>query len=358
MKSSDIISQLRSTLPSLTSYFSDDVSITSLSKSGTTVTAVTASAHGLTTGDYVYITGAKRRTPIASITRTGTVASATTSTPHDLTETWHTSVEIEGADQAEYNGEATLLSANTRSTFTFTVDSGATTPATGTMYLLEPWRRGFNGWVAVTVVDGTTFTYTSDDSYTATATGTMLVRKLPRISGALTVERAVESYTKFGQNKLWAFVVLGDATASRDRYAFSDAIATHTTGSMFRQVVLHDIDVFVFVPTKDTVSGRAERDLITDISTYLYRSLLGKTYPTYLVDEPVSVLNLAGHGVFSWNNGFYVHRFSFETSSEITKNDVTAPTFTRAFRDAVFEFNNEDFGVEILSTNVNLDDEI
>jgi len=86
--------------------------------------------------------------------------------------------------------------------------------------------------------------------------------------------------------------------------------------------------------------------------------LLGKTYPTYFQDEPSTVLNFASHGVFLWNNGFYVHRFTFESSSEITKNDVTEPEYTRAFRDATLEFNNRDFGIEVLETNINLDDEI
>jgi hypothetical protein len=359
MKASDIITQLRRSLPGLTNLFSDEVTISTLSKTGSTVTATTSSAHGLSIGDYVYVVGAARKTPVASITRSGAIASATTSSPHDLTEVWHPTVEITGADQAEYNGTSTLLSANTRNTFTFTVDSGATTPATGTMFLLEPYRRGFNGWVQVaTVPDTTTFTYSSDDSFTASAQGDMKVRKLPRISGALSVDRAVEAYTRMNQDNFWGFVVLGDVTASRDRYNFTDAIATHTTGSMFRQVLLNNIDFYVFVPTKDTLSGRLERDVMTDVSTYLYKSLLGRTYSTYLVDEPATVLNFASHGVFVWNNGFYVHRFSFETTTELTKNDVTEPEFTRAFRDVEFDFNNQGFGEEILSTNVNLDDEL
>lgn len=358
MKASDIITQLLRVLPSQTALFSDEVTISTLSKVGTTTTAVTSSAHGLTTGDYVYINGASRLTPITSITRVGTIATATTTVEHDLTEDWFTTVDITGAVESDYNGTKTLLSVPNRTSFTFTVTGSPTTPATGTIYLKEPWRRGFNGWYQVTVTNSTTFTYTSADSYTAAATGSMTLRKLPRISGALSLDRAQASYTKYGQNKLWAFVVLGDVTASKDRFSYGEEIASHSTGSMFRQRLLNEINIYIFTPTKDTLSGRNERDQITDVAKYLYKSIVGITYPTYFVDEPSTTLNFLSHRFLSWNNGFYIHQFKFESSTEMTKNDVVEPTYTRAFRDLQLEFNNVDFGIEIVDTLINLDDEI
>jgi hypothetical protein len=333
MKSSDIIQQLLSVLPSQTALFSDEVSISTLSKVGTTVTAVTSAAHGLATGDYVYVNGAQRLTAITSITRVGT-----------------------GATQSDYNGTKTLLNVTSRTKFDFTVTGSPTTPATGTIYLKEPWRRGFNGWYQVTVTDSTTFTYTSLDTFTATATGTMVIRKLPRISGALNLERAVDSYTKFGQNKLWAFVVLGPVKATRDRFALGDSIASHMTGSTFRQSLINEVEVYVFTPTKTTISGRVERDVISDVARYLYKSLVGITYPTYFVDEPSTTLNFLEHKFLSWNNGFYIHQFRFEGTEELTKNDVVEPTYTRAFRDLQINLNNKDFGNTIMTTLVNMDE--
>lgn len=356
MKSSDIIQQLLSVLPSQTALFSDEVSISTLSKVGTTVTAVTSTAHGLTTGDYVYINGAQRLTAISSITRVGTVATAITATDHDLTEDWFTTVDITGAAESDYNGTKALLNVTSRTKFNFTVTGSPTTPATGTIYLKEPWRRGFNGWYQVTVTNSTTFTYTSLDTFTATATGTMVIRKLPRISGALNLERAVDSYTKFGQNKLWAFVVLGPVKASKDRFSLGDSIASHMTGSAFRQSLINEVEVYVFTPTKTTLSGRVERDIISDVARYLYKSLVGITYPTYLVDEPSTTLNFLEHKFLSWNNSFYVHQFRFEGTEELTKNDVVEPTFTRAFRDLQINLNNKDFGNTIMTTLVNMDE--
>lgn len=359
MKAYDIINQLLRVLPSQTALFSDEVSISTLVNTSGTVTATTSSAHGLSTGDYVYVYGANRKTPISSLTRSGTTATATTSSDHDLTEVWHDSVEIIGATQAEYNGSHTLLSANNRRTFTFTVSGSPATPATtdDTIYLLEPWRVGYNGWVQVTVTGSTTFTYTSEDTTSSSAYGTMTIRKLPRISGALNLQRAIDSYTKFGQNKLWAFVVLGRVTASRDKRSISGGVANIGSGSSFRQNLTNDVSVYIFTPTKDTISGRFERDQMEDVAIYLYKTLLGKAYPTYLQDEPSTVLHFLYHDTAAWNLGFYVHEFVFQSISELTKNDVTEPEVTRAFRDLNLIQNNEEFGVSIIETLINLDDD-
>ncbi len=357
MKASDIIQQLYAVLPSQTGLFSDDVALSTLSKVSTTVTAVTSAAHGLTTGDYIYITGAKWKTAITSITRVDDVATVVCSSDHDLTEVWDETVEIIGANEANFNGMFTLLSVPDRYTFTVSIaDSGATS-ATGTMFVLEPRRFGFNGWYQVTVTNSTTFTYTSGSTTSATAYGIMVARKLPRVTGAVSVERAEAAYTKFGANKYWAFIVMGPVSASKSRYTQTDAINTSTAATAFRQHLLNTINVYVFVPTSASLSGRAERDAMTDISKYLFKSLLGKVYPTYFVDAPVTTLHFTQHRPYMYKGSYYVHEFSFEGISEITTNDITENEVTRAFRDLILDVNN-DFDVSILNTNINLDEEL
>lgn len=67
---------------------------------------------------------------VDSITQTSGVATATVSAGHGVHD--GDRVRIAGADQSEYNGIHVVRYA-TDTTFTFTVDSGATTPATGTL---------------------------------------------------------------------------------------------------------------------------------------------------------------------------------------------------------------------------------
>ncbi len=72
---------------------------------------------------------------VSSITQTAGVATVTTATPHGLsTSTFGAAayVTIAGANQAAYNGVQEVIVTGA-STFTFVVDSGTTTPATGTI---------------------------------------------------------------------------------------------------------------------------------------------------------------------------------------------------------------------------------
>src|SRR5665213_1189077 len=111
MKAADVAAQLRLVVPSLTSLFSTNLTVTSLTYDAGIVTAVTSTAHGLSTqNNGVLISGALVPNPIISLTSDGLVASATTENNHDLTANQHDIangyeplVSVEGADFTEYN---------------------------------------------------------------------------------------------------------------------------------------------------------------------------------------------------------------------------------------------------------------
>jgi hypothetical protein len=75
-KAEDIITQLRSVLPRYTNYFSDEFAISSLTRSGTTVTAITSTPHNLQTGWYVRIVDAITPFTLQSLTRSGKTVTA------------------------------------------------------------------------------------------------------------------------------------------------------------------------------------------------------------------------------------------------------------------------------------------
>lgn len=72
---------------------------------------------------------------VSSITTTDTTATVTTATAHGYSN--HDWVTIAGASQTEYNGEKQITSVADTTTFTYTVASGTTTPATGTITATE-----------------------------------------------------------------------------------------------------------------------------------------------------------------------------------------------------------------------------
>lgn len=75
-------------------YVGDDISVSSLTQSSGVATCVTSSAHGFSVNQYV---------------------------------------NIRGANETEYNGVIKILSTPTSTSFTYSVASGATSPATGTI---------------------------------------------------------------------------------------------------------------------------------------------------------------------------------------------------------------------------------
>ena len=111
MIASDVVNQLALLLPVLSDKFTTNLSVTSLTRSGTTVTAITAAVHGLTVGAQANIVGAQTPISIGTLTRAGVVGTLITDADHDMTEGVFTEVEIVDATEAEFNDTFTLLRA-------------------------------------------------------------------------------------------------------------------------------------------------------------------------------------------------------------------------------------------------------
>jgi hypothetical protein len=129
MKIADIVNQLKAVLPKHTDDFTTNLSITSLTRSGSTVTATTSSAHGLVVGKKALITGAKTPILIDSLTQVNGVAIALTNTKHLLYKGIKT-VEIDGADQTEYNGIKNIVEAPTLDIESITIAGNVATVTT------------------------------------------------------------------------------------------------------------------------------------------------------------------------------------------------------------------------------------
>lgn len=363
MKAEYIIRQLYDTVPFITDYFSETVNVTSLSRSGSTVTAITSVPHGLLTGQYVNITGAKTPTLITSLTQSNGIATAVTNQDHDLTEGgWFPNVEISGANQSGYNGTFELLRVPNRITFTYKLTSNPTSPATSTgdILLLTAGIGTYNGRYAVTVVNSTTFTYQIDSTPYSPPSGTISLKKNIRISGAATLDRAVEGYTKQATNKLWAFVVLDDTQINKDRFLRNDMVATRSTADDYRMRVIKNFSVYIFAPSTEGISARTERDLMEDIEVILYKSLLAIKIPSPYTEPTWSLVTPSGNGISEYNRAYYIHRFQFQTSFDILIEDTAYNPFTRAFRDIslnYYDFTEPLDGQIIASADFSLDDE-
>lgn len=382
MKAIDIIMYLKARLPEFTDLFNDVFTISSLTRSGTIVTAVTSVAHNLANNDLVHISDALSPNPISSL-RLATASEKTqiieylkakgreyrtlfalnivmaeTSNNHDLTELYQDNVVISGATETDYNGTHRLLRVQNRENFSYAISGTPSTPATGSPILIENLDFGYNGLYQITFIDTTTFSYEITGTPGSPAVGTPKAKTNPRISGDISPERCVNAYTKKGTNKLWAYVVLETTVTSKDRNSLSDAIATRVPGYTYRLKQLHSFSIYIFIPATSTISGRSQRDLMEDVNVYLSKSILGAILPNEFVDSTQNMVVPSGHGLFNDSGSYIIHKFDYEVSYDITVDDIVNESDNVAFRDIKLKFRKyfEDDNVEIMSTQVDLDD--
>jgi len=359
MKAEAVINQLALRLPQYTDKFTTNISVVSLTRSGTTVTVETAAVHGLTVGKQVNIQGAKTPLTIASLTRSGTVGTLVLDNNHDMTEGENTSVELSGAVEAEFNGTFTLLSVQNRKTITFTMADAGPVTATGTPLLLNGASilQQYNGlWAVATVPDTTHFTYEITDTTLYTpAAGTISARLEPRISGAISEERLIAAYTAQPTGNYWAFVVLGDVIASKSRHIESDAVDNLQRGHEYRQQIVQPFTVFVFIPTSAEVSARDARDAAEDLFRPICRALIQKKFDSGLNVGAQNPVVFTDHGFVAYNAAFYVHSYAFQATADITFEDTIGYDDDVAFRDISLTMG-VDVGTEVMTADIDLDD--
>lgn len=372
IKSETIIQQLQGTLPFYTDYFSEKVlTVSSLSVSGGTATAVTSTAHGLTTGERVAIKEAKTVIGIDSLTftantgigATGGVVTVVTTTNHDFTKGFGQSITIAGATEADYNGTFSVVDVPNVRTVTYAITTNPTSPATGTPVVQYQYKidaGGYNGLYTVTVTDTTTFTYpVTQTGLSGTATGTIKALNGLRVSGAVSQDRAIGAYTSQGLDDLWGFVILGDTVTSKDRRISSDAQHTYGPGDVFRSRVIIPFSLLVITPSTNDIAGRRVRDLMEDIKVPLFKSLLRARLTTVLSESEVYATTYSGDFFIGYADAYYIHQFQFETVIDIVASDtldyydVPFVDFSLIFKDPL----EEDGDDTIMQTlNVSLDE--
>ena len=358
MRAQDIVNQLAIVLPTQADDFTTQISVTSISRSGTTVTVTTDVDHGLTAGKQVNMNGVI--TPInCSITRSGIVGTLVTTSDHDITENAGYDVQIDGATQPEFNGTFTLLTVPNRRTITFQMDDSGPTSASGSPQLLNGFNifQTYNGLREVTAIPASDqFEYEITDSGLAQPIGDSIVAKTnPRISAAVNFERLLDAYTRQPQDEAWLFVVIGDALADKNRNIDTDSTDNIQNGHFFNQRLIQGVSLYVFLPTSAEISGREARDRCEELLKPICNSILTKKFSS-LVENTNNPLMITGHGFQAYNGAFYVHQYAFEATLQLGETDTYIPADDVAFRDIDLTMDL-DIGTETFSTLIDLDDE-
>ncbi len=356
---SDIIKQLVGVLPSLTDKFSDKFDVTSLTRIGSLVTAVTSVPHGFTTGDFVNISGAIAPVNVTNLVLSGNIASGITGEDHDLTLGFQDELEIVGAVETEYNGKHPLVSVENRRNFSYSLIGTPTSPATGTIFLFDGAERGYNGRFDITVTSTTEFTYTISTTPISPAFGDIKADGNIRISGGAEIGRLLQAYSKQLQNDSWLFVVRGPGFVTKNRKYDNDATYTPAGGIAYRQQFVKPFDIYWLTSAVGQIGGRQASDESEVIEQLLIKALCGVNFQ-FLFDETCDYfMTSTGERLFEYNGSVYVHEFSFEISGYINQLDIVKPALNVAFRDIQLGVESK-VGDELsspLTVEIDLDDE-
>jgi len=365
MKAEDIIKQLVAKLPGLTDKFSDQSTIDSITQTGLVATATIAAGHGLVDGELVTITEAVSPITTVSITRTATSAVIITNTNHDFTlnprETAKGFIQpviMSGSTEPEFNGTFKLLSVENRKQLTIEVADSGPIAATGSP-ILENGANAFasyNGSFNITVVSPTQFTYALKVAIPNDATGSPILHSGQRITGAVTIDRFLDGYTKQPTDDWWCVVVLGDVIASKGRQNRTDSTDQFNDNQHYRQAITQPFGIYLVAPASNSVAARPQRDEMEDVVPFVMQSVLLAKFATGFAINKDNRTTFTAHGFFLYNGPIYVHEITFEQNADLLFIDSVGNDPDVAFRDFDLTMNT-DLGDTQLTASVDLDEE-
>ena len=365
MRAEEVILQLAKELPRFTDNFNNVISVISIVTGVQNEAIVTTDiAHGLSVGQGVVIKGSESPIIITKIERVLNIATVTTQSDHDVTQGTPTELIIAGSPEPNFNGTKNILSPNgvpNRRTIKIQVDDTGFALAEGG-FLLNGSNvfQSYNGVFGVaSIISPTVFTYTMGQDALPDAQGTITISSNTRVSGAVSLSAALASYTR-QDDKLWAFVVLGDAVASKNRAIESDATDNQQrqgSGADYRQQLIQEMAVYLFVPSANEIAGRKARDLAQSMFRPICRSILFHKFDSNLFVGKFNPLQFSGHGSEAFESGaIYIHQYSFTQVEELYFDDTVGFDDNVAFRDICFEMG-VNVGTEQLTACIDLDDE-
>jgi len=365
MKAQDIIVHMMEYMPKYTDVFSGVVTPSSVVVSGTTVTMTFATPHGVANNGIVCVKGALIQNPIDTIDDSGDDVVFTTTLDHDITEGYTETVNLTSVSTPAIDGNYPIVTSENRKTFTLASFPGA---ALGDVVLNEAKEVvTVNGWFSgVTKVSDTVFSYELPAAFPVdpvVKADTVSAVNALRISGGASITRLKKHYEQQKYREVWAFVVLGASTTSKDRNVTDDPTLQQGGSNEWGALLMQSASVFVFVPSKDSServlgTGRAARDLIEDIRPQLFKALLGTEFDTGFAQKPSSQLAMVGDDLFEDNTAYIIHQFEFQQVAYVSDDDVVDKSETVAMRDVSIDYLDyfSDSGNIIMEAEIDLDD--
>lgn len=351
MKLSEIIKHCQKTLPKYTSYFSDAISVTSLTSVNNICTVVTEEPHNLKAGDLFTIEGAKVANKIVSLTQTRGLGTLITEHPHEVTKNSplrdgdSTHIEIYNANEEEYNGRFLIMAIPNANVIEFSIDSDAPAVATGEPEIKEEVYATYNGRQLVKeIIDDNTFTFALPYVPEATkATGDIKIKNGIRITGDFSVTHAIKAYEEMETDELWGFVVMDGVSVSKSRVNFTDAISTFVKGADLNIDAIQDISFFIFVPTSSDYCWTDFVDLCQDLRNPILKTLHNARFDSGVTDEDAYLSFVGDNPVDIEGTAYLVYQYKFQTTLNIYNEDGVVKEFKPKIKGfKMYEKNNNE----------------
>lgn len=358
MIASDVAERLTSEVPKYTDLFSDVFTITTIVNAASVSTVQTSTDNNLSVGDPVLITDVIVPIDQSTLSRVLTVGTLVTAVDHDLTKAIAITITIANAADANFNGTFAVIQIVNRRTIKFTIaDSGATSTTGGELLDSARYDQAYNGLFQVaSIVSPTIFTVSTPGSLAGTSTGGQ-AKTNTRISASANMQRSLAGYTEQSVEKAWMFVVLGSASASKDRTTNTDLTSNRTRSNFFRQQIQEAVSIYVVSNTKDEIAGRKIRDEMSILLLAITKSIVFYRFNTNLYAGNSEPLIFVDHSIDQYDGSLYVHVFNFEASTEFTFEDTSGYDADVAFRDIDSTFDSDlGTGAENANDLIDLDD--
>jgi hypothetical protein len=328
MKAIHIVNRLKEIFSKYTEDFSTILNISSLVRSGSTITCTTSLNHNLTSNDYVTIKGAKEPIQLSEIKCSNGIATAITLTDHKLSdpslfspENLPLYIEISGA--TGYNGVWELLTVPSDLIFTFKVTGNPADIFEGNLLLED--QDGYNGYKQIIVTGPKTFTYQTTGVMQSPALGTIKASCVTRIDYSATSQRINEFYTANANSILqtWAFVVLNQDQAFKNDTIIGDSSTAKISNESYWNTTQQNFSIYVIIPAKTSILGGDIADKAREYRRALLKAIVNYKFPSDLEDEISQPAQYVGSESDDYIQATYTHRYDFTIQNIIQTGDTT-----------------------------------
>jgi len=361
MRLNDVADQLRLLLPQYTNRFSETLSVSSITVSGSVATIVTTSPHKLTTGKSVIINGVGRKTPISDVSNDGLVFNFETGADHDQTMNWYSNpsdrttlgkIVMGGFTNTSWNGSHDLQAVPNRRNFK--LRSALPAPVlTGSEYILEISAGRMYGAFQVTVINATSFSILGNFTSGQYLGG--VISKNPRVAVAIDgLDVWSRIQTPLQSNEFAIYVLPTPVATSKDRTELSDAVSGKTRGTDFRLKILSGFSLLIIAPTHAELSAGVAIDVCRhELRGPIYKCLAGAILDSGTSEDAKFKAIPIDDAVVNYEKAILVYSYEFQVPFEINGDDTVPPAQTSAFRDISYTLEEADG----MNAPINLDDE-